>query len=347
LPKKSSYQPLSPQKNHIDSQKTLTHQPISSFKPQHNTFIERNTKIPKCFKCQGYGHIALDCVNHKVFIIVNEEINNIFEDEKENIHESFEAETMGEPIYDEEYVDVDFHEVFKEEGNKDPIYDDEYVHDDIHEVFEKEEKDKPLYDGECESLVARRSLQTTTDKEELGIKHNILHTSNTSQGKVYDIIINSGSCESVVLNDMVENLKLPTKKHLHPYKLQRLNKENEILEKPWQYDRHALCDGYANTYNFAEDGIKIKLAPLPINEYNEVTKEFKSFDVLVTKEIFKEKTKLYMSRPVPKPPWEDVTIDFSLGILWTMQQKYSEMIVKDKFLENGYFILCLKVIMLS
>jgi len=101
LPKKSSYQPLSPTKNHTDSQKPLTHKPISSFKPQHNTFIDRNTKIPKCFKCQGYGHIALDCLNHKLFIIVNEEINNIFEDEKEDIHESFEAKTMREPIYDE------------------------------------------------------------------------------------------------------------------------------------------------------------------------------------------------------------------------------------------------------
>ena len=98
--------------------------------------------------------------------------------------------------------------MFKEEGNKDPIYDDEYVHDDIPEVFEKEEKDEPLYDGECESLVTRRSLQTTMDKQESWIKHNILPTSNTSQGKVCDIIINSGSCESVVLNDMVENLWL-------------------------------------------------------------------------------------------------------------------------------------------
>jgi len=50
--------------------------------------------------CQGYGHIAIDCVNG--------EINTIFEEEREDIHESFEEETMGEPIYDDEYVGVGF-----------------------------------------------------------------------------------------------------------------------------------------------------------------------------------------------------------------------------------------------
>ena len=178
--------------------------------------------------------------------------------------------------------------MFEEERNGDLVYDNEYVPDDIHEVFEKEEKDEPLYDGECvpfdssESLVARISLQTTTDKEESCIKHNIFHTSNTSQDNVCDIIINSGSCENVVSNYKVEKLKFLTKEHPHPNNLQWLNKDNEVqvsqhfidsfsignnytenlwcdvipmdtchihLRRPWQYDRHALFDGYANVYN--------------------------------------------------------------------------------------------------
>ena len=72
-------------------------------------------------KCQRYGHIALDYVNRKVITVVNGEIKSIFGEEREDIHESFENETMGEPIYDEEYIGVDFHEMFKEEGNIDPI----------------------------------------------------------------------------------------------------------------------------------------------------------------------------------------------------------------------------------
>ena len=80
---------------------------------------------------------------------------------------------MGEPIYDEEYVGIDFHEVFKEEKTNDPIYDDEHGPDDIHKVFEKEENDKPIYVEEYlpaeygEYLAVKSSFQTTTTKKEL------------------------------------------------------------------------------------------------------------------------------------------------------------------------------------
>jgi hypothetical protein len=42
----------------------------------------------------------------------------------------------------------------------------------------------------------------------------------------------------------------------------------------------------------------------------------------------KDKTKLCQLRPVPKPPWENVATDFVLGILWTHQQKYSEIFTR-------------------
>jgi hypothetical protein len=96
--------------------------------------------------CQGYGQISLDCVNLKVTTVINGDIRNFFEEEKEDIHESFEEEVMGESIYDEEYVCDDICEVFDEEGKGDPVYDDEDIPDDIHEVFEKEEKEEPIYD---------------------------------------------------------------------------------------------------------------------------------------------------------------------------------------------------------
>ena len=35
------------------------------------------------------------------------------------------------------------------------------------------------------------------------------------------------------------------------------------LQRPWKFDRRAICDGYANAYNFMKDEIKIKLAHLP------------------------------------------------------------------------------------
>jgi len=186
LSKNLSYQPLSSIKNQIDFHKPQTSQPTFSFKPECNIIKERNTKIPTMFMCQGYGHIALDCVNCKVVIIINEDIKNIFEEEKEDIQGSFEEEAMGEPISNEEYVGADIREVFEEKRNEDPIYDDEYVPDDIHEVFKKEENDEPQCDEEYvpfdygELLEIRRISHTTTTKEESCLNHNIIHTSNSS-----------------------------------------------------------------------------------------------------------------------------------------------------------------------
>ncbi|KEH24158.1 hypothetical protein MTR_7g105270 [Medicago truncatula] len=301
LSKKSSYRHFSPTKNQIDS-----HKPIFTFKPRHKTITEINTNIPKCFMCQGYGHIAIDCVNYKAVTIVNREINNIFGEEKEDIPELFEDETMGEPIYDEGYVGSDICEVFEEEGKGDPIY-DEYGPDDIHEALEKEEHDEPIYDEEYvlaeygEYLEIEKSFQTSINKD-----------------MVFNVIIDNKSGENVASNYIEEELKFRMINHQDPYKLQWLNKDYEVkvsqhsiisfsidknykenvrcdvipmdtchthLGRPWQYDHRALYDGYTNINTFVK---------------------------YVTKEPLKDTTKLYMFRPIPKPPWEVVSMDFSL-----------------------------------
>nr|XP_021851813.1 uncharacterized protein LOC110791377 [Spinacia oleracea] len=93
---------------------------------------------------------------------------------------------------------------------------------------------------------------------------------------------------------MVKKLKFPTKDHPYPYKLTWLKKGNDVkvtkrclidfsigkkyqykvwcdvismdachllLGLPWQYDCHAIHDGFKNTYSFEKDGVKIGLAP--------------------------------------------------------------------------------------
>ena len=40
-----------------------------------------------------------------------------------------------------------------------------------------------------------------------------------------------------------------------------------LLGRPWQFDRHDVYDGHANTYNLTKDGVKDKLKPL--QEMNE------------------------------------------------------------------------------
>ncbi|GKV36628.1 hypothetical protein SLEP1_g44736 [Rubroshorea leprosula] len=135
-----------------------------------------------------------------------------------------------------------------------------------------EEKLIPAHHGE--SLVVRRSLHATITKDEDRLRHNIFHTKCTSRGKVCNVIIDSGSCENVVSNYMVEKLGLPVKDHPHTYKLQWLRKGNE-----------AIHDGHANTYSFVEDGVKVKLTPLKPEETLEKKGEDKA---LISRSTFQK-----------------------------------------------------------
>ena len=41
-----------------------------------------------------------------------------------------------------------------------------------------------------------------------------------------------------------------------------------LLGRPWQFDRHVVYDGHANTHTLTKDGVKHKLNPL--QETNEM-----------------------------------------------------------------------------
>ncbi|GKV14324.1 hypothetical protein SLEP1_g25219 [Rubroshorea leprosula] len=148
---------------------------------------QSNTR--KCFKCQGFGHIAFDCPNRRVVTIIGGEIHEASEDE------------------------------------------------------------------------AEKGLHATITKDEDWLRHNIFHTKCTSRGKVCNVIIDSGSCENVVSNYMVEKLGLP------------------------QLDRKAIHDGHANTYSFVKNGVNIKLTPLKPEETLEKKDEDKA---LISKSTFQK-----------------------------------------------------------
>jgi len=60
-----------------------------------------------------------------------------------------------------------------------------------------------------------------------------------------------------------------------------------LLRRLWQYDRQAQYDGYANTYSFTKDGVKVKLAPLPPSEPSYCEKKTTPLVSLVTKNNIK------------------------------------------------------------
>ena len=245
-------------------------------------------KTVQCYKCKGYGHIASECPNQRVFTLVEEPI-------------------------EEEHVEFD----------SPPIFD------------EPREEEDVTYGDMGELLVIRRALNSNPVEDEVWLRNNIFHTRCTSHGKVCDVIIDSGSCENVVSDTMVQKLPLKTEKHPQPYKLSWLQKGKSVqvdqrclvnfsignkyrdevwcdvvpmdachllLGRPWQYDRKVVHDGFKNTYSFEKDGLKIILGPfkmknvskpahgegnffLPKSEISEALEESKVAYALVLKEV--------------------------------------------------------------
>ena len=70
LQRKPFYQPPSSTRNPSDVRRAPVQQPSSSSKPPPKAVRESSSKAPKCFKCQGFGHIASECPNHKVVTII-------------------------------------------------------------------------------------------------------------------------------------------------------------------------------------------------------------------------------------------------------------------------------------
>ena len=114
------------------------------------------------------------------------------------------------------------------------------------------------------------------------------------QGKCCQLVIESGSTDNLVSNEVVDKLKLKTMKHPTPYKVSWLQKGHQLivseqcevelqigkykdkvvcdvmqmdichifLGRHWQYNTRAIHDGKKNTYKFHKDGIYHTLIPI-------------------------------------------------------------------------------------
>ncbi|KAE8676344.1 putative CCCH-type zinc finger family protein [Hibiscus syriacus] len=96
-------------------------------------------------------------------------------------------------------------------------------------VYDDDEADDVLYGDGHETLVVRKSLLTPKgDSGDDWLRTNIFHTTCTVADKVCKMIIDSGSCENVVSEEVVQKLQLKTDRHPNPYKLSWLNKDSEV-----------------------------------------------------------------------------------------------------------------------
>ncbi|GJX88764.1 putative reverse transcriptase domain, zinc finger, CCHC-type, aspartic peptidase domain protein [Tanacetum coccineum] len=182
------------------------------------------------------------------------------------------------------------------------------IEEDNGHVFDEYEDDKYKQHSDqaeityvdCEeALVVRRSLSMVTEDNESWLRYNIFHTKCTCLGKVFNVIIDGGSCENVISSIMVDKLGLKTKEHPKPYTLSWFKKGNEVkvskrclvnfsigekytdevwcdvvlmetchilLRRPWQFDRKTKHADFKNTYTFEKDGTTITLGPLDLRK---------------------------------------------------------------------------------
>ncbi|KAL6175181.1 hypothetical protein ACLB2K_051823 [Fragaria x ananassa] len=81
-----------------------------------------------------------------------------------------------------------------------------------------------------ESLVIRQEMSTAkVEDDSEWLRHNIFHTKCTSNGKVCSVIIDSGSCENIVSQHMVDKLSLATERRPKSYKLSCFKKGNDVV----------------------------------------------------------------------------------------------------------------------
>ncbi|KAI0493237.1 hypothetical protein KFK09_027513 [Dendrobium nobile] len=169
------------------------------------------------------------------------------------------------------------------------------------EVHEEEEVENILADKGEPLICVMEKLLLAPRQTSNSQHHAIFRTRCTINGKVCDLLIDSGCTENVISRSVVQSLQLKTTKHPNPYKISWVRKGMEInvndscrvtfslgkhyvcevlcdvlnmdvchliLGRSWQYDMGATYDGRANAYSFEWKGRRLRLLPGSSDESN-------------------------------------------------------------------------------
>ncbi|GLT29252.1 hypothetical protein SLA2020_041290 [Shorea laevis] len=200
-----------------------------------------NFSFRKCFKCQGYGHIASECPNRKAFTVVKDD--NVSEDELEY------SEHEDEVIYADKgellVIRRGLSAVQKDE-------DDDWLHYNIfHTRYSSHGKvcDLIIDSGACKNVVPTvmvDKLQLKTEPHPQPYKLKWLH--NDFELKVSKRCLVSFSISNKYYDECWCDVIPMDSCHM-------------LLGRSWQYDKRTQHDSYKNPYTFVKDGVKIVLEP--------------------------------------------------------------------------------------
>ncbi|GKC06370.1 hypothetical protein Tco_0997980 [Tanacetum coccineum] len=148
----------------------------------------------------------------------------------------------------------------------------------IYDTDAEPELDEPgdelLYPNRGEALVIQRVLNVGVSKsvdDNSWLRNNIFRTKCTSKGKIYDMIIDGGSCENVVSTYMVEKLGMKTEDNPEPYQLTWLKNGNTVkaegsnlFMKKTGFEGLMKTSPYVFTLVVVEENELISEAPLQV-----------------------------------------------------------------------------------
>ncbi|GJU46344.1 RNA-directed DNA polymerase [Tanacetum coccineum] len=122
--------------------------------------------------------------------------------------------------------------------------------------------DELVYPDRGEVWVIQRVLNMVVSKfvdDNLWLRNNIFRTKCTFKGKIYDMIIDGGSCENVF--SIGKSYKDEVWCEVIP-----MDAAHILLGHHWQFDRKTKHDGFQNTYSFKKDGVNITLVPFDFRQ---------------------------------------------------------------------------------
>ncbi|XP_074304739.1 uncharacterized protein LOC141639529 [Silene latifolia] len=248
----------------------------------------KDARLRRCFKCQGYGHIANECPQKRALTI-------------------------------QKLVDLIPNFVLPELESSSAVQEEENSNGEVHIV-------DPYSDEKKEVLVIR-SLHTEAAHVEEEQRERLFHSRCKVNNQLCNLIVDSGSCTNVVSRELVDNLKLPTKNHPKLYKLHWLDGNNGILVKkqalvslklgpyedeilcdvipmnachillgrPWQFDHRVEHDGRGNVYIVTKGKAKYHLKPLSPSKRNKpAAKESLLLDASAIEEVLAQGERAYV-----------------------------------------------------
>ncbi|KAK9750043.1 hypothetical protein RND81_02G169300 [Saponaria officinalis] len=193
-----------------------------------NTVVKvKETRLRRCFKCQGYGHIANECPQKRALTI--QELINL-------VPNFVTPEPESEPI------DVE----------------DESDEEEVHEV-------EPYSDEEREMLVLR-NLHTEAAPAETEQRERLFHSRckipTKDHPKPYRLHWLDGNNGVMVKKQALISLQLGPYEDEILCDVIPMNACHILLGRPWQYDRKVEHDGRSNIYVISKGKAKYHLKPL-------------------------------------------------------------------------------------